>query len=105
MNGSASPAFTARITDVELSGCNKGPAGTLQSCLDIRLSLPGAASPVDDEEHEYMLEHVRSGTYVHFLIGGVRIGTTKQLHRLCLLLLHVRDTLLDGLVSFTVTDN
>ena len=50
---------------------------------------------------EYVLQSTTAKSYVHFLINGIAIDSSPdELHRLCLLLLMVRDTFYDGLVAF-----
>lgn len=112
MKGSASSVFTVRMTDVHFSEkCPQLCVPLYEFHLQLRLFdqdtvAAGSAAAVEEPlPLEYVLEHVPGGTFVHYRIGGVTVNGTKQLHRLCLHLLHVRDTLLDVLISFTVTGN
>lgn len=98
MRGPASPVFTARITDVYF---DKTHPPCPQSGLELRLFLPDeppvweGALPL-----EYTLQGETADSYVHFLIQGIDSTVPEELHRLCLLLLMVRDTLYDGLATF-----
>jgi hypothetical protein len=93
------------MTDVHFS--KKCPRLCVPLCelhLQLRLfdqdTAAGSAAVEEPLPLEYVLEHVPSGTCVHFLIGGVTVKETERLHRLCLHLLYVRDTLLGGLMTF-----
>lgn len=105
MRGPASPVFTARISDITIDG--KEPARSrLHSLLELRLFIPDE-SPEREKPLplEYLLRGDAVDWYVHFLIQGIDDDTgPARLHRLCLLLLRVRDNFFDELLSFVQTE-
>ena len=99
MRGPASPVFTARISEFVLHE-DLPPRSTVLSGLELRLFLPGEPSvPEGALPLEHTLQEGDKDLYVHFRIKGIEKAAPQQLHRLCLFLLHVRDTLFDGLIT------
>ena len=94
MRRAASPAFTIRIADIV--------SGTVQLLLDLRLYFPGEFSTVGisaDESHEYLLHNTASGLRVHFLIEGIKVSGEEQLHRFCVNLYTIRNSLYDSFIN------
>jgi len=105
MRTSASPVFTARISEFILHE-EQPPRCAALSGLELRLFIPGEP-PVREES--LPLEHVLQGettdSYVHFLLHGIEGTGPEQLHRLCLLLMMVREQFYDGMMTLIQTDN
>lgn len=101
MRGTASPVFTARISEFILDE-TQPPRATVLSGLELRLLLPDVyASAEEMMPLEYTLQGGSEDLYVYFNIKGIGDDNVapRQLHRLCLLLLYVRDTLCNGLTD------
>jgi hypothetical protein len=104
MSGSASPVFTARVSEYILH--EERPArATALSGLELHLFFPGEP-PVREMSLplEYTLQGGGENRYVHFRVNGINDTTPEQLHRLCIVLLHVRDTFFNGLMSIANTE-
>lgn len=104
MRGPASPIFTARVSEFILH--EERPArATVLSGLELRLFLPGEP-PVREKSLplEYTLQGGGENRYVHFRVKGIDDTTPEQLHRLCMVLLHVRDTFFNGLMPIVNTE-
>jgi len=103
MRAFASPVFIARMTDVYFDN-NHPPLP--ETRLELRLFIPGEP-PVQEDALplEYLLQGETADSYVHFLLHGINGASPEQLHRLCLLLLMVREQFYDGIMTFIQTEN
>lgn len=74
--------------------------------LELRLFIPGEP-PVHAGAlpFEHVLQGETVNSYVHFLLHGIEGTGPEQLHRLCLLLLMVREQFHDGIMTFIQTEN
>jgi len=99
MSAIASPVFIARITEVYVDNvCPPHP----EAGLELRLFIPGGHEAAEGAMPlEYTLQGETATNYVHFFIKGIGGGISpEELHRLCLLLVMVRDTFFNGLLGF-----
>jgi hypothetical protein len=107
MTVTASPVFTARVTYVYLVK-NRPEHTRVLPGMELKMFFPDAAAemqqaipPVERILREGMTDH-----YVHLHLNGIAADAPPQrLHRLCLLLLIVRDMMTDTLISLSDTEN